>query len=109
MAKQLKQYTRVSDINVGDAGVARGYSGAPTLRALRSGPVRLGQLARLAFPQRALVIVGSIASSRSGIAAKQSVPIRMLTPSPHWSEIGFFIPSIGLYESTSRTTRIIHR
>jgi hypothetical protein len=80
MAKQLKQYTRVSDINVGDAGVARGYSGAPTLRALRSGPVRLGQLARLAFPQRALVIVGSIASSRSGIAAKQSVPIRMLTP-----------------------------
>ncbi len=59
MAKQLKQYTRVSDINVGDAGVARGYSGAPTLRALRSGPVRLGQLARLAFPQRALVIVGS--------------------------------------------------
>lgn len=30
MAKQLKQYTRVSDINVGDAGVARGYSRAPT-------------------------------------------------------------------------------
>jgi hypothetical protein len=30
MAKELKQYTRVSDINVGDAGVARGYSGAPT-------------------------------------------------------------------------------
>jgi hypothetical protein len=34
MAKQLKQYTRVSDINVGDAGVARGYSGAPTMRML---------------------------------------------------------------------------
>src|SRR5580692_10090211 len=30
MAKQLKQCTRVSGINVGDAGVARGYSGAPT-------------------------------------------------------------------------------
>ena len=34
MAKQLKQYTRVSDINVGDAGVARGYSGAPTMPML---------------------------------------------------------------------------
>jgi hypothetical protein len=28
MAKQIKQYTPVSDINAGDAGVARGYSGA---------------------------------------------------------------------------------
>jgi hypothetical protein len=34
MAKQLKQYTRESDINVGDAGAARGYSGAPTMPML---------------------------------------------------------------------------
>jgi hypothetical protein len=34
MAKQLKQYTRVSDIDVGDAGVARGYSRAPTMPML---------------------------------------------------------------------------
>src|SRR5271170_8386662 len=36
MAEQLNQYTRVSDINVGDAGVARGYSGAPTMPMLTS-------------------------------------------------------------------------
>ena len=46
------------------------------LCALRSGPVRLGRLARLAFLKE-LVIVGSIASSRSGVAARQSVAIRM--------------------------------
>lgn len=28
MAKQLKQYARISGINVGDAGGARGHSGA---------------------------------------------------------------------------------
>jgi hypothetical protein len=33
MAKQLKQYTRVSGINAGDAGVARGYS-IPTMPML---------------------------------------------------------------------------
>jgi hypothetical protein len=34
MAKQLKQYTRVSDIKVGDAGVASGDSGTPTMPML---------------------------------------------------------------------------
>jgi hypothetical protein len=50
MAKQLKQYTRVSDINVGDAGVARGYSGAPTMPMLTRRRRVTGQVARANKP-----------------------------------------------------------
>ena len=45
MAKKLKQYTRVSDFNVGYADVTRDFGGAPTMPVLtyaaEESPVRV--------------------------------------------------------------------